>query len=131
VAGGGFNGMLMLPVPKVGGAALRYPLGTADFSQLTGRAFNLSQYQAVPQFFYMGALDTNDAAAFDDAYDKAERRLIYRYLGEKMQPDRWEFCQQVYREQQVGATFTTYPAIGHGTDMRIFNDLKTFFKSHL
>ncbi|WP_345221703.1 hypothetical protein [Hymenobacter koreensis] len=131
VAGGGLNGLLMLPVAKVQGAALPYPLGTADFKQLTGTRFNARAYRAVPQFLYMGALDDNDAAPFDDAYDNAERQLIYRYLGEKMQPDRWAFCQQVYTQEQAKATFKTYSHIGHGTDMVVFNDLLAFFKAHL
>ncbi|KAA9338333.1 hypothetical protein F0P96_05725 [Hymenobacter busanensis] len=131
VAGGGLNGLLMLPVAKVQGAALPYPLGLADYRELTGHKLNLRQYQAVPQFFYMGALDDNDAAAFDDAYDTAERALIYQHLGQQMQPTRWAYCQQVYRDHKINARFQTYPHIGHGTDMVIFNELKAFFLAQL
>jgi pimeloyl-ACP methyl ester carboxylesterase len=131
VAGGGLNGLLMLPQAQVRGAALPYPLGVADVKVLTGSRFHLRRLRAVPQFFYMGALDDNDAAAFDDAYDAAERALIYQYLGRPMQPDRWTFCQQVYRANNVNATLKTYPGIGHATDMTIFNDLKAFFQAHL
>jgi hypothetical protein len=131
VAGGGLNGLLMLPVARVHGAPLPYPLGLADFRQLTGHAFRARQYRAVPQFFYMGALDDNDAAAFDDAYDAGERALIYEHLGRQMQPARWAYCQQVYQQQRVNARFKTYPGIGHGTDMVIFNELKAFFLAQL
>ncbi|RAK67134.1 hypothetical protein [Hymenobacter edaphi] len=131
VAGGGLNGLLLLPLDKVHGTPLPYPLGLADYRQLTGHRLDWQQYRAVPQFFYMGALDDNDAAAFDDAYDDTERTLIYEHLGRQMQPTRWQYCQQVYQQQRVNARFKTYSHIGHGTDMLIFNELKAFFLAQL
>jgi len=131
VAGGGLNGLLILPVEKVQGAALPYPLGIANLPSLTGEKFQRRAYQAVTQFYYMGALDDNDAAAYDDAYDEGERQLIYQHLGKAMQPDRWVYCQQTYQSQKVKATFKTYPGIGHATDMVIFNDLLAFFNAQL
>ncbi|MCC3157260.1 hypothetical protein LJ737_08420 [Hymenobacter sp. 15J16-1T3B] len=131
VAGGGLNGLLLLPLDKVDGAALPYPLGLADYRQLTGHRLDWQRYRAVPQFFYMGALDDNDAAAFDDAYDDVERALIYEHLGRQMQPARWQYCQQVYQQQRLNVRFKTYAHIGHGTDMLIFNELKAFFMAQL
>lgn len=131
VAGGGLNGILMLPVREVRGVTLKYPLGVADFAKMTGAPFQGEQYRQVPQFFYMGALDHNDASLYADAYSKQERRIIHRYWGEKMQPDRWAFCQRLYQEQQVRAVFTTYPDIGHETDRKVFADLKLFFEKYL
>lgn len=131
VAGGGLNGILLLPLEQVGGVPLPYPLGLADYRQLTGHRPDWLRYRAVPQFYYMGALDDNDAAAYDDAYDATERELIYRHLGRQMQPQRWRYCQQVYQQQRLNVQFRTYAHIGHGTDMLIFNELKAFFRAQL
>lgn len=131
VAGGGLNGILLLPLAEVDGVPLPYPLGLADYRQLTGHRPDWTRYRAVPQFYYMGALDDNDAAAYDDAYDATERALIYRHLGRQMQPQRWQYCQRVYQQQRLNAQFKTYSHIGHGTDMLIFNELKAFFLAQL
>lgn len=131
VAGGGLNGILLLPLEQVGGTPLSYPLGLADYRQLTGHRPDWLRYRAVPQFYYMGALDDNDAAAYDDAYDATERQLIYRHLGRQMQPQRWRYCQQVYQQQRLNVQFRTYAHIGHGTDMLVFNELKAFFLAQL
>lgn len=131
VAGGGLNGILMLPTGRLNGVNLKYPLGTADFEQVTGTIFKGEQYRQVPQFFYMGALDENDAALYDDAYSKREQSLIRKHLGKKMLPDRWASCQRVYQEQRVSAVFSTYHGIGHETDRQVFMDLKSFFQAHL
>lgn len=86
---GGLNGILILPTDSLGHTALNYPLGTNDFLEITGHDFDLTAFQNTPQFLFMGDRDDNDAAKFGDAYDENEREIIYRILGEAMQPDRW------------------------------------------
>jgi hypothetical protein len=130
-AAGGLNGMLMLPLQRLQGEALPYPIGLADFRKLTGADFNREAWVKVPQFLYMGATDDNDAVQFSDGYSRAERRKIYRLLGEKSNPDRWNRVQDVYREAGAAVTFKTYAGVGHWTDGPINRELAAFFESVL
>lgn len=131
MAAGGINAIAILPVATVGGQTLNYPLGIADVQQLTGKAVDIKGFQKLPQLLYMGALDDNDAAAFDDAYSETERAQIYSLMGRQLVSQRWAFMQKVYAENGVEAEFRTYDHMGHGTDQKINNDLVLFFKKFL
>lgn len=131
VAMGGFNALLMVPAPAIDSVALGYPIGTADVKALTGKDVDLAAWRRVPQYIYMGELDDNDAVQYDDGYDEDERELVYRVLGERMQPDRWQRVQQIYRDARANAVLTTYPGIGHGTDAKIASEVTEFFRKNL
>ena len=128
-AAGAVNGILMLPFERVDAVELPFPLGTADLPLVAGRPFQRHSWRSVPQFFYMGANDDNDAVQFEDAYTESERQIVYQTLGRRMLPDRWERCQALYREAGAAATFTTYAGVGHGTNGRIHADIAAFFVS--
>jgi hypothetical protein len=127
---GGLNGILMLPVDSLDNTALNYPLGTNDFYEITGRHFDSLAFKHTPQFLFMGKLDDNDAASYDDAYDDNERAIIYTVLGEQMQPERWNRCIEVYVEQAIHAELKTYKDIGHEPSEHIKNDILEFVKEH-
>ena len=131
VVAGGLNGILMLPVGSLNEQALNYPLGVADFKVMTGESFDHAAWKALPQFLFMGAKDTNDAAEYDDAYSDVERQIIFSTMGRKMQPDRWQFCQALYAKQNVNVVFKTYAEIGHGTNLEIHNDILAFIKKNI
>lgn len=123
VASGGLNGIIIIPTET-----MPYPLGISDVPQLAGAPFREAAWRAVPQFIYMGAKDDNDAVLFDDGYSESERAIVFRELGEKMQPDRWTRVQQLYREAGANVTFRTYEHMGHGTDGTINDEIVEFFR---
>jgi hypothetical protein len=129
-ASGGINAIAILPVAELEGISLDYPLGTADIKKITGRKANLKAFKKLPKLLYMGATDTNDAVAFDDAYSEEERKIVYELMGKQMIPQRWNFIREVYLKNNIQADFKTYPQIGHGTDLKINTDLVDFFKTH-
>lgn len=131
VAAGGLNGILILPVETLGGRSLPYPLGVADLAAASGHAFDAVRWREVPQFLYMGALDDNDAVQYDDGYTAAEKSLVDAVIGAKMQPDRWEHCQKLYREAGATATFRTFPEVGHFTTREVNEAIRDFFRQHL
>lgn len=131
MAAGGINAIAILPQSQVGGKALNYPLGIADVESVTGRPVNLEAFKALPKLLYMGALDDNDAAAFDDGYSEEERTLVYELMGKQMIPQRWAFMEAQYRSAGVQAEFRTYPNIGHGTDLKMLEDLVAFFRPYV
>lgn len=129
---GGVNGMLLLPLNRLGKQELNYPIGVNDSSHLVNTHFDSAEFRKVPQFLFMGSLDDNDAIPFKDGYDDAERNIIYEQLGQKMLPDRWSICQEIYRKQGVNVTFKTYEGIGHQHNKKIIlDDILTFIKTNL
>jgi len=131
VAAGGINAIAILPIAHINGDTLQYPLGIADVPRITGQPVDLAAFKKLPQLLYMGALDDNDAAAFDDAYSAEERAQVYNLMGKQLVPQRWAFMQKIYEQNGVGAEFRTYHHMGHGTDEKINNDLVAFFRKHL
>lgn len=131
VAGGGLNGNLILPLATLGGSELPYPLGIADLARVAGHAFDAAAWKKVPQFLYMGALDDNDAVQYDDGYTAAEKAIVDAVIGAKMQPDRWEHCQRIYRDAGASVEFRTYAGVGHFTDRKVNEELRDFFRRQL
>ncbi|MPR33023.1 hypothetical protein [Salmonirosea aquatica] len=126
---GGINAMPILPLNTLRGRPLAYPLGLYDFKQCFGKDPDLKMYQQVPQFLYMGELDENDAALYDDAYSDEERGVIFSVIGKPMFPDRWATCEIAYRMGGATAWFKTYSGIGHGTDDKINTEVARFFQT--
>lgn len=125
---GGFNGELMLPEKKINQLKFDYPLGIHDFSKLFNKNFDINQFKSIPQFIYMGKLDDNDAVQFDDAYNDIERNLINSNLGIDVQ-NRYLKCQEIYKNNNVNATFITYDNVGHWTTSEMnLEVIKFFFK---
>ena len=85
----------------------------------------------MPQFLYMGALDDNDAVQYDDGYTTAEKAIVDAVIGAKMQPDRWEHCQRLYRDAGANVEFRTYAGVGHFTDQKVNEELRDFFRGQL
>lgn len=129
-ASGGINAIAILPVSELSSKLLNYPLGIADIPGITGKSVKLKAFKNLPKLLFMGEKDDNDAVAFDDAYSKEERALVYELMGKQLIPQRWNFIRKIYEENNIRADFKTYPSIGHGTDLKINNDLVAFFKEH-
>lgn len=128
VAAGGVNGLLLLPADSLGNLALDYPLGVNDLEGLTGRPFQRELFSQTAQFYFMGELDDNDAVPFEDAFDAAERELIFNLMGVKMLPGRWEFCSKVYEANHINASIKTYNGIGHEHPENIKKEISAFFR---
>lgn len=78
----------------------------------------------------MGSLDTNDTVPFRDAWGADEAAFIQRIFGEKMQPDRWEKVQKIYKATGANVTFTTYSGIGHKVTPEMEEEIFQFFSTH-
>jgi hypothetical protein len=127
-AAGGVNGLLILPLDELNGEALPFPVGVHDFQLLFGKTFNAEAFKNTPQLLFMGENDDNDAILFDDGYDEKERSLIFRLLGEEMQPLRWQKCREIYTEENVDAEIITVMNTGHEQTGFIKNEVVDFFR---
>ncbi|MFO8023226.1 MAG: GNAT family N-acetyltransferase [Perlabentimonas sp.] len=129
LAAGGLNGLLMLPSGTVNGQTLNFPLGTNDFEMVTGNKFQIDLFKKVPQFYFMGELDENDAIPYRDAYSPNESETIYSLIGsEEMLPKRWDFCKKTYQDVGVNAKIKTYKKIGHEQPLQVKKDVVNFFR---
>lgn len=128
VAAGGLNGLLMLPLDSLENEPLNYPVGINDLKELTGKEFSGDSFRETPQFYFMGALDDNDAIPYSDAYDEPEREQIYRLLGHEMMPGRWNRCKEIYKSSGVNAIIRTYDGIGHGHPEDVKDEITGFFR---
>lgn len=131
VVAGGLNGTLMLPTASLDSHGLKYPLGIDDFSQITGRNFNLDQWLSIKQFLFMGENDTNDAVAYDDAYSEEERSVIYKIAGKSIHPERWDNSQKVYKKYGANVVFRTFKGLGHGTNGDVHSEFLAFVQGNI
>ncbi|PWD97827.1 alpha/beta hydrolase family protein [Marinilabilia rubra] len=129
VAGGGVNGLLILPEDSVEGEALNFPLGVNDFDSLFNKPFALDAFAKTPQFLFMGQLDDNDAIPYEDGYNIKERKQVFRLLGEEMQPKRWEACDSIYQSHNINARIRTFENVGHEQPDNVKEEVLSFFRS--
>lgn len=125
-AAGGLNSMAILPMETMYGRELIYPVGVADLMEIAGLDFHLQAFAAVPQYYYMGESDDNDALQYDDAYSDFERELVREVLNEDMAV-RWENCKKAYESQEIRAEFHTLQGVGHETTEEINAEIVSFF----
>ncbi len=125
---GGLNGLLMLPIKKIKNTVLNYPLGVNDFERVFENKFNDELYKKIPQFVFMGALDTNDAVQFLDAFDKKEQQKVNSVIGAVMISDRWETCSRIYYENNVAAEIVTYSNLKHECPEMVKKDILFFIQ---
>lgn len=130
-AAGGVNGLLILPLEKLKNDSLNFPLGMNDFQDLFEKPFNAEAFKNTPQFLFMGELDDNDAIPYEDGYDLDERELVFKLLGEEMQPARWQKCREIYGKENVNAIIKTFPGIGHEQPEVVKDEIVKFFKNHI
>lgn len=130
-AAGGVNGLLILPLEKLENEPLNFPLGVNDFQDLFRKPFNAEAFKNTSQFLFMGELDDNDAIPYEDGYDLDERELVFKLLGEEMQPARWQKCREIYEQENVNATIKTFSGIGHEQPESVKDEIVEFFKNHI
>ena len=131
VAAGGLIGLLMLPIGKWKGENLNYPIGTGNFELVFGKPFDSISFAQTPQFYFMGALDDNDAIPYEDGYSENERKLIYKLFGQEMMPTRWENCKQIYTLENIQSFIKTYPNMGHEQAAQVKSEVVEFFKESI
>jgi pimeloyl-ACP methyl ester carboxylesterase len=61
ISAGQCGGYLTLPVPHYDNYRLDWPLGINDFDSLTGQSFDMDAYKNIPQFIYVGDLETDNS----------------------------------------------------------------------
>ena len=132
VSSGGNSSTSILPTESLKNERLIYPVGIANLKTLTGRTFDFGEYKKVPQYIYIGSLDTgNDPVPNNDMFNPDERRISKKILGEN-KISRWQSAENIIK--QLGCdniTFVTYPNVGHRFTDKMWYDTIEFFKNNM
>lgn len=123
------GGFPILPVATFNGEQLPYPAGIANLEALTGKQFDSTTYNAIPQLIYMGSADDNDSLDFTDGWDEADAQLVDRLFGANPLV-RWDAIKTIYKASGANAQFLLVDGVGH--DRKALQNYSTeFFKNIL
>lgn len=123
------GGWAIAPAETFKEKTLRYPVGTGDFKDISGRKFDLKKVRSVPIFMILGDQDTNDSVPFDDSYDKEERAAVMELFG-KTPVERWEISRKLYTDAKLNAEFKLYPNVAHQMTKEMRDDMISFFMKY-
>lgn len=119
-AAAGINGVVTLPLERLGRHTLKYPIGVADLESITGRPFDAEAFDAVNKFYILGAHDTHKRLKFHvpgelpgawadpEIYETA--KAVY---GFDMDVDSLPRCHIAFEKTGISGQFRIYPEMTH------------------
>ena len=127
---GGYNG---LPLPKASHAdlSLPYPLGTADYEELTGREFDKEAWADINRYIYVGQEDQGSRDY--QHYSPGSARYPDRaetLFGINRVTERFPFIRSQYMEATNNAEFEIFDGIGHSIDNRMEDAIVDFHQEN-
>ena len=123
------GGWAIAPVERYKEKDLRYPIGTGDFKEISGKKLDMKNLRKVPMFVFIGDEDENDSVVFGDSYEDADKDLIFALFG-KTPVERWEISKTLYAENKMNATFKLYPNVKHTVTTEMRDDIRDFLKKY-
>ena len=118
-----------VPFAEWKGKRLRYPVGVADLSELTGQAFDAQAFRSVPIQVFRGDEDTNDEVAYSDGYDREDADLIKELFGGPPPFLRYPKFEGLYAAMNSFCRFVIEPGVGHNAT-GLYNETWSFFDSN-
>ena len=122
----GAPGYPIAPVSSWQGQSLRYPVGTFDYSTLTGKSLNTAAFKLIPLYFFVGGTDTNDPVDYEDGFDPEDKTVIDALFGDTV-IGRWPNVKAVYDSIGSNSEFVIYPGVGHSFTHEMTQAVKSFF----
>lgn len=113
----GGNGVYPLPKATHEGVELPYPLGTANYESITGRAFDRERWSQMTQYIYVGREDQPSSSDEGDYYSIShayEERAV-DVFGQNRVTERFPTTRTAYEAVDANATFGIYDGLGHET----------------
>lgn len=129
----GGNGAYPLPKATHEGAELPYPLGTANYESITGRAFDRERWAQITQYIYVGREDQPSSGNESDYYSIShayEERAV-SVFGKNRVTERFPTTQTAYEAVNADATFRIYDGLGHETSDQTQNAIKNTHQQSL
>jgi pimeloyl-ACP methyl ester carboxylesterase len=113
----GGNGAYPLPKATHEGTDLPYPLGTANYEAITGRAFDRGRWAQITQYIYLGREDQpspNDESDYYSISGVYEEEAV-QVFGQNRVTERFPTTRSAYEAVGANATFRIYDGLGHET----------------
>jgi predicted esterase len=130
IAVGQIGGFLVLPETSYNGTSLDWSMGVNDLTSLSGLTFDQNAYKKVPQYIYIGDLDTaNSHFPFTAVTSESQRTLINNTFG-STDPVRVQAQSNYLISKGHTVTFTMYQGVGHTLTSQMVSDSFDFFKKY-
>ncbi len=128
------GGSCVLPIPKatVEETSLPYPLGTADYTQLTGKEFDRDSWGNINRYIYVGREDQPLPSTDPTSYYNSGRYedKVEAVFGVNRVTERFQFVKSQYNEVSDSSTFEIYDGIGHNVDDRMEDAIVDFHQEN-
>ncbi len=119
----------MLPIEKLNGDKLIYPVGVSDLKKYTGKKFNKKAWSKIPIFSSNGEKDNNDTFVYEECFAKElERPVLQKVLPGKDIFERRTQSLQLLAELAPNVQTHVYPWLGHKP---VTKDVIDFLKKHI
>jgi len=140
VVAGGLGGFPVLPLKKLEGNPLTYPVGVSDFKRLFNKKFNAKAFKLIPMMFFQGGDDENDSVAegdeltdkenfSSDSYSYSQCIMINQLFG-TVPVKRVSKVSEIYSNFGVKSfNYVVVPNTGHRTKP-FKNEALQFFKRY-
>ena len=119
----GAGGNTIHPLPKAShdGTTLPFPLGTADYEELTGRSFDREAWAAIDRYIFLGRDDQPLPETDNRGYYEPPRyrETVREVFGMNRVTERYPFVKSQYNEFSDNAVFQIFDDIGHSIDGRM------------
>lgn len=109
---GANNDDMLLPTNSYKGETLNYPIGTADYQTITGRAFDLEAYNNVAKVIYMGKDDTNQVVGYSDCYYEETNNQYGRLFASTVLERAYE-TEKLFGDSGGKGIFILDQGVGH------------------
>lgn len=119
-----------VPATTYNGESLIYGVGAGDHLYLTGREFNLAEYNDVAKLMYLGGQDTNDPFPYNDVFSPDQRELAQRLYGTDYL-SRWNNAQNLFFEVGGEGIFITSKSMQHTYNQELKDLVLNFFRSNI
>lgn len=120
---------MMLPISTYKSKDLIYPIGTYDYTDITGKDFDLNSFNSVARLIFMGEDDYKNTLSFIDCFGAKERKIILSLWGESILP-RAKTLTSLYGESDGNGILILDKGIQHSKSVEMTNYLIKFFKSN-
>jgi hypothetical protein len=130
----GGNGAYPLPRASMDGVELPYPLGTADYPQITGREFDADRWRDIAQFVYVGREDQPLPESDNRGYYPVSYRFedaVVEVFGRNRVTERLPVTRSVYDAAGANATVRVYDGVGHRVSEEMFGDAQEFHRDNV
>jgi len=118
-----------VPATTYNGESLIYGVGAGDHLYLTGREFNLDEYNNVAKLMYLGGQDTNDPFPNNDVFSPDQRELAQKLYGTDYL-SRWNNAQNLFFEVGGEGIFITSKSMQHSYTQELKDLVLDFFRDN-